>query len=372
MEDERLAAINKQKEEAINQSNSLYEGLLTDNENIYNQQKDYAEEYEQTQNSALDKQLAFQENLVNQQKEEARQNMEAEQKRAQNDYMAFINPYGVQAESQANSNLLSSGVSETSKLGGYNTYQNRLASANKTMQDAFTQYDNDINEARLTNDVQKAQNALNKLQMELEYAQNYYSNKSTISQNQLSNNQALDSEYYNRYQTEYDNIQAEKEREEAIRQWEAQMAFEREQAAIAQQNWEKEYALAKQQASRSYSSSSSGGYKSTDNSATLLSGSTSANGRIIAANPYTGTINPDAQYGVFEWSENPGTGYQPNNINGNKLTKSGKTVSQLLGTTGNTGSTGVNIDKQNVWKSGNRYYVWDGSQNQYIDITNEI
>ena len=82
MEDERLAAINKQKEEAINQSNSLYEGLLTDNENIYNQQKDYAEEYEQTQNSALDKQLAFQENLVNQQKEEARQNMEAEQKRA--------------------------------------------------------------------------------------------------------------------------------------------------------------------------------------------------------------------------------------------------------------------------------------------------
>lgn len=291
MEDERLAAINKQKEEAINQSNSLYEGLLTDNENIYNQQKDYAEEYEQTQNSALDKQLAFQENLVNQQKEEARQNMEAEQKRAQNDYMAFINPYGVQAESQASSNLLSSGVSETSKLGGYNTYQNRLASANKTMQDAFTQYDNDINEARLTNDVQKAQNALNKLQMELEYAQNYYSNKSTISQNQLSNNQALDSDYYNRYQTEYNNIQAEKEREEAIRQWEAQMAFEREQAAIAQQNWEKEYALAKQQASRSYSSgsrsssSSSGGYPLLENSSDLGS-----NNAIVNAN-YTPVLS---------------------------------------------------------------------------------
>ena len=288
MEDERLAAINQQKEEAINQSNNLYEGLLTDNENIYNQQKDYAEEYEQTQNSALDKQLAFQENLVNQQKEEARQNMEAEQKRAQNDYMAFINPYGVQAESQANSNLLSSGVSETSKLGGYNTYQNRLASANKAMQDAFTQYDNDINEARLTNDVQKAQNALNKLQMELEYAQNYYSNKSTISQNQLSNNQALDSEYYNRYQTEYDNIQAEKEREEAIRQWEAQMAFEREQAAIAQQNWEKEYALAKQQASRSYSSGSgrsSGGYTLTANNSNSSSSNT-----IVTAN-YTPVLS---------------------------------------------------------------------------------
>lgn len=155
MEDERLAAINQQKQEAINQSNSMYEGLLNDNQNIYNQSNQYAEQYEQTQNNALDQQLAFQEDLINQQKDEAQKNMEAEQKRAQNDYMAFINPYGVQAESQASSGLLNSGVSETSKLGGFNTYQNRLASANKAMQDAFVEYDNAINEARLTNSVEK-------------------------------------------------------------------------------------------------------------------------------------------------------------------------------------------------------------------------
>ena len=60
MEDERLSAINQRKQEAINQSNNMYEGLLTDNENLYNQQQDYANQYEQIQNDTLDKQLAFQ------------------------------------------------------------------------------------------------------------------------------------------------------------------------------------------------------------------------------------------------------------------------------------------------------------------------
>lgn len=374
MEDERLSAINQQKQEAINQSNNMYEGLLTDNENLYNQSNQYAEQYEQTQNSALDQQLAFQEELINQQKQEAQKNMEAEQKRAQNDYMAFVNPYGVQAESQASSGLLNSGVSETSRLGGFNTYQNRLATANKAMQDAFVEYNNAINEAKLTNSVEKAQNALTKLQMQLEASQNFYSNKATISQNQLSNSQALDSEYYNRYQNEYANIQAELEREEAIRQFNEQLAFQqqqfeyqKQQDALAQQNWEREYALA-----QNSSSGSSGGSSLTDSSGSSLSGIASANGRIIAANPYTNTVNPDAQYGVFEWSENPGTGYQPNNIGGEKLSKTGKTVSEMLGTTGNTGSTGISVDNQNVWTVNDRYYVWDGSQNSYVDITSEI
>ena len=380
MEDERLAAINQQKQEAINQSNSMYEGLLNDNQNIYNQSNQYAEQYEQTQNSALDQQLAFQEDLINQQKEEAQKNMEAEQKRAQNDYMAFINPYGNQAESMASSGLLNSGASETSKLGGFNTYQNRLATANKAMQDAFTEYDNAINEARLNNDVQKAQNALTKLQMQLEASQNFYSNKSTISQNQLSNNQALDSEYYNRYQTEYNNIQAEREREEAIRQYEEQLAFQREQFeyqkqqdALAQQNWEREYELSRSAArSSSSSSGSSGGYslssgKSGGNS---LSGSTSANGRTIAANPYTGTVNPDAQYGVFEWSENPGSGYQPNNVGGSSLSKSGYKVGDIFGQA--VGSTGADLSNQSIWQTNGKYYVWDGSINDYIDVTSDV
>ena len=134
--DERLNLINQQKQEAINNSNNTYNNLLQDNQNLFNQQQDYANQYEQTQNEALDKQLAFNTEKIEQQKEIARQNKETEEKKAKNDYTAYVNPYGLQAESFASRGLLNSGVSETAKLGGYNSYQNRLASANKAMQDA--------------------------------------------------------------------------------------------------------------------------------------------------------------------------------------------------------------------------------------------
>lgn len=287
MEDERLSRIEQEKQNALTESNNTYNDLLKDNENLYNDQKNYADNYEKTQNDILNKQLAYNEEKIKQQREEAERNKEIEAKKARNDYLSFINPYGVNAESQASQGLLQSGLSETTKLGGWNTYQNRLASANKALQDAFTQYDNDMNEARLNNDTQKAQNALNKLQMNLEYAQNFYNNKSTISQNKLSNNQNLDNNYYNRYQTEYSNIQNEKAALEAIRQWEAEMAeqkrqydsnlaWQKEQARIQQEQWQKEYALsqyqaqtARQSAARSYSTSSRG---SSSNSTSLTDG----------------------------------------------------------------------------------------------------
>jgi len=251
MDDERLAKIEQEKQNAINQSNNMYNSLLQDNQNLYNVQNEYANTYEQTQNDILDKQLAYNTNLIEKQKEIARENKAVEEKKAKNDYTQFINPYGYRNENLAERGLLKSGVSETSMLGGFNAYQNRLATANKVMQDAFVQYDNDINQARLNNDVQKAQNALNKLQMQLEFSQNFYNNKSTISQNQLSNNQNLDNEYNNRYQTEYNNIQSEKERAEQIRQWQESFNFQKQQAAQDQANWEKEYALSKQKSSSS-------------------------------------------------------------------------------------------------------------------------
>ena len=379
MEDERLSVINQQKQEAINQSNNMYEGLLSDNQDIYNQQLDYANQYEQTQNNVLDQQLAYQEGIINQQKQEEQQIKETEERKALNNYTSFVNPYGYQAEQFASQGLANSGVSETAKLGGFNTYQNRLATANKAMQDAFTEYDNAINEARLNNDVQKAQNALTKLQMQLEYAQNYYSNKSTISQNQLSNNQALDSDYYNRYQTEYNNIQAEKEREEAIRQFNEQLAlqqqqleYQKQQDALAQQNWEREYALAQQQV-RSTSSSSGSGYGSGGYSLDGESDSSSSSGTVISTNYYNGEINPDTQYGTFpNVKDQNGVRYQPNNVGGEKLSNANLKISEVYGSNQAYGSTGASLSNQSIWTTGDKYYVWDGSVNDYIDITSDV
>lgn len=391
--DERLALIEQEKQNALKESNNVYNQMLQNNQNLYNQQNAYVNTYEKTQNDVLDKQLAHQQELVNQQKENARQNMETESKKAKNDYTAYNNPYGYRAESMANRGLLNSGVSETAKLGSFNTYQNRLATANKVMQDAFLQYDNDMNEARLNNDVQKAQNALNKLQMQLQYTDSFYNNQNNLTQNQLSTSQALNSEYYNRYQNEYANIQAEKQRQEQIRQWEMelaeqqkqyneqfaykkeqdaltqanwekQLAYQQEQDRLAQSNWEREYALSKQ--TTDYNTNGGNNVVLEDNTELSLSNNQ------INTPYYQGAINPDTQYGTFNTKDSNGIKYQPNNVGGNKLSKTGKTVSEMLNVIGNTGSTGINIDNQNVWTTNGKYYVWDGSLNKYVDITEQI
>lgn len=70
--------------------------------------------------------------------------------------------------------------------------------------------------------------------------------------------------------------------------------------------------------------------------------------RQAGANPYTGSVNPDAKNGTFS------NGYQPNNVNGKKLSKSGITDS-------------VNGVTQNVWQdTEGTLWIWDGTQNKYL------
>ena len=245
MEDERLAQIEKAKLEAIENSNNTYNQMHQDNQNLLDQQTNYANEFEKTQNEALDKQLELYKQNIEQQKKTAQENYEVESRKAENDYVAYNNPYGYQAEMMASKGQLNSGISQTAQLGSYNAYQNRLATANKTMQDAFTQYDLDMNEAIVNNDVQKAQNALEKLKMILGYTQNFYDTKNTITQNQLSNSQALDQSYYGRYMDMVNQINTEKELAEKIRQYEQNLAYQKERDKIADEQWQKEYNLSK-------------------------------------------------------------------------------------------------------------------------------
>lgn len=77
-----------------------------------------------------------------------------------------------------------------------------------------------------------------------------------------------------------------------------------------------------------------------------------------------GDLNPDTKYGTFSTTDSNGVRYQPNNINGKKLTYSGKTAGQMFGKNA-VNSSGVNIASQKVWKLGNNYYIWNGSKNQY-------
>lgn len=75
---------------------------------------------------------------------------------------------------------------------------------------------------------------------------------------------------------------------------------------------------------------------------------------------YQGNLNPDAQYGTFS------NGYQPNNVGGNKLSKTGNTITFNTSTLSGQNQTVT----QNIWKSSNgKYYYWDGRVNSYIQCT---
>lgn len=88
---------------------------------------------------------------------------------------------------------------------------------------------------------------------------------------------------------------------------------------------------------------------------------------------WQGDLNSDTQYGTFKTTDKNGVRYQPNNVGGNPLKGSGKTVAEAFGSN-LTGSTGASLSNQKVWvttQGDKRYYIWDGSQNKYIDVTSK-
>lgn len=268
-EEERYSALEQEKQNALNNSNKTYEDLLNQNQQYSNSVNDYLNKYQTTQNDIYDKQTQFQVDLQNQNKEKAEKEYQKEAIASKNAYYDFINPYGVQAEIQAQNGLNRAGYSETVKSQAWTTQQNRTAQARASMNEAKLQFDNAIKEAYLNNDVNKANLALQILQQQQEEMLRNFNYISDTKQNQLSTSLNLDSEYNNRYNTLYSQIQQEKAREEAIRQWEAEiaeqqrqynesLAYQKEQDRIAQANWEKEYALSKYNTYNSGSGGSGG------------------------------------------------------------------------------------------------------------------
>lgn len=357
-ETQRYNQLANERKAALNKSDQTYQDLLNRNNNYSNTVNQNLDNYKTIQDEIYDKQLERQIELQNQNKEKAEQAYQKEAKASKNAYYDFINPYGVQAEIQAQNGLNRSGYSETAKSQAWTTQQNRTAQARAVMSEAKLQFDNAIKDAQLNNDTLKAQLALEILKQRQEEALRSFNYVSETKQNQLTNYQNLDSEYNKRYNTLYSQIQEEKARAEAIRQWNAEMKFKQQQAKIAQQQWEKEYALSQASMYRSSSSGSrsSGGSKSSKNSKNSEENSIS----VIDGNGKKNSKPAD-----YYFSNN----YQPQYIDGTKLSNpSGLRVNDVFMDAPVPGS-------QNVWQANGKYYVWIGNGNKggnYVDVTSQV
>ena len=289
-DDDRFKQVENEKQSKLEEYNKAYDDLINERNTFTQQQQDYVNNWQATQEQIANDNLNHQIELYNQQKEKAERDYQKEARASYADYQKEVDKYGVSRENVVNNGLSNSGYAESSKVDMYNAYQNRIASARQSLNDIKLEFDNAIKEATLQNNATLAENALTALKQKLDIALEGFNYKDTQTQNKLNWQNTLNNTYYNRYKDVESQINYENEQAEAIRQYEEQMAYKKEQDRIAQQNWEKEYALQQAQlaATRAYTASLSNG----SSSGSLTNGSSSSN-----SNSSSGTISYNGKTG---------------------------------------------------------------------------
>lgn len=318
--DQRLQAVEDYRTNELDRVENLYNNMINNSDQFYQAQKQAAQDYATKQQEIQQANTDFTIEKINQEKEQAQKDYTREQKGAYADYQKASNDYGYNAEQMASAGYTTSGVSETARLSMYNTYQNRVSTARESYNRAVLNYDNGIKEAQLQNNSILAEIAYNALKSQLELDLQGFQYKNSLLENQLNARQGVESLYNTKWQQVYDQINNERDYAERVRQFNEQMALEREQF-----NWQK---------ANSYSGGSYGG--SYDNSYELTDGG-----------------DAGSQFGYFS------NGYQPKGIVGHgAVSKTGQQIPI-------TKSNGV-VNVQNVWQTpdGLRWY-WDGSTRTY-------
>ena len=284
-EDDRFKQVENEKQSELNKYNETYNDLINERNNLTNQQQEMVDRWENTQKDIANKNLQYQKDLIEQQRKKAEQTYQNEAKASYIDYQKEVDKYGVSRENAVNNGLSNSGYSESSTVDMYNTYQNRLGIARKSMQDAGLEFDNAIRQAQLSNDETLAQNALTALQNKLNIILEGFNYKSEQENNRLNWNNTINNNYYNRYKDVESQINYENETAEKIRQYNEQMEYQKERDRIADEQWQKEYALQQAQSAAQnnyYSSLSNGssGQDISDGSSNSNNGNSNGDGSI--------------------------------------------------------------------------------------------
>lgn len=213
-----------------------------------------------------DEQMKQQQNIINTSTQQTIDEIERNKKKAEEealktnkalytDYQKQINPYGVNAENMAEQGLLGSGVSESAKTSYYNTYQNARTEAQNNANTIKADFDAQITQARQNGDLQLAQSALEMYQQKIQDLYNTYNLK--FNQDQFNYQKEQDALTQSNWEKEYNQALQQAQWEQQFNQ--AQFDYQKERDAVADSQWEKEYELSKKAASRS-SSSGSGAY----------------------------------------------------------------------------------------------------------------
>lgn len=357
---QQINNLGAEKQNAINEYETGYNNQLQQYNDLQAQQQNYINTWAETQKEQQQKQTDYNIGLIEQNKKEAAEETQKQTQDAYVDYMKQTNQYGGALENLAFRGLATQGYAESSRVAMYNTYQNRVATANAALTKANTEYDNQIQQALLNNDAALAETALQQMQQSYALALQGFEYTSNLYNQRLSYLQNLEDTYYNRG-LELQSLQNTYAGEiNKLNQYQEELALEKEKQRIAQEQWQKEFAEEQRQFNAqmgyktSSSSSSSGSYSYSGGS----SGSSYSNGSTSGNSAAT---QKKSDY-YFK------NGYQPQYINNIKVSNSeGWEAAQIL-TLEECASLGIKAT-QNVWKAGDKYYLWIGGQKDYTDVT---
>lgn len=255
--DDRLTQVESDKNAAIKESDQMYDQMIKDSENIYNQQADAVKQWGETQKQNQQAQTDFAIEQIEQQKDQAHKDYLKEQSGAYVDWQKQSNDYGSNAEKMADMGLAHTGYSESSKVSMYNTYQNRIATARESYNRAVLNYDNAIKDARLQNNSVLAEIAFNTLQKSLELTLQGSQYKNTLLLDKAAAKREIDATHWTKYQNVLNNIYHEMSQAEQIRQYNESLAENKRQfnETIAPQKKNSSVSYSGGGGSRSYSGS---------------------------------------------------------------------------------------------------------------------
>lgn len=245
--DSRLTNIERERQEKISQSNAEYNKTINDVNNHYNNVNQALDQGYAKKEQAMNQQTQATIDNINTQKDRAERNYQNEQRGSYIDYRNAINPYGAQAELRASRGLANSGYSETYQSNAYNTWQNRVATAKQSLNDALVDYNAQITNARNTNStalaelwsnvaLQKAQNSLQGFQY-----------KNTLIENRNQRETQLQQLYDTKYQNMYKNISEDLNRQISNYQYGINTLNEIRKNREKSNQWQAEYDRQKEQ-----------------------------------------------------------------------------------------------------------------------------
>lgn len=239
-DDERLTTVNEEEKAALKENDQTYGDMINSSDKYYQEQINASKDWADTQSRLQQEQTNFAIEQIEQQKEQAHKDYIKEQSGAYADWQKQSSAHGVNAEKMAASGMTGTGYSESAQVSMYNAYQNRVATARESYNQASLNYDNAMEEARRQNSSILAEIAYNTLRQQLEYATQGFQYKNQLILDQADRKLQLKQFYSGEYQKVLDQINTENALAEEQRQYEKNLELQKAQLQLQRDEFEYE------------------------------------------------------------------------------------------------------------------------------------